>query len=125
MKPCRYIINTSSRPLLKNPRNILSAVVYHPVYPVFSRQLCSQSVRTHPELHTFIVQLVPLRENHGKCQVVVSLACEGNVQVLSLWKQKMKKKKFVTTQNTPKTIKKSKECRIKLEENSLTITLQM
>lgn len=84
------MINTFSRPLLKSPSNIMSADVWHPVHPVFSTQLCGKSVQKHSKLQTVVVQLVPLGENHGKCYVVVCLACDGTVHFLCLWKQNMK-----------------------------------
>lgn len=90
------IINSRlSRPLLKSPNNIMSAVVWHPVHPVRQTQFCRQSFQKYSKLHTVIVQLVPLRENHGKCYIVVCSASEGAVKFLCLWKHNMKQDFFL------------------------------
>lgn len=66
--------------------NINSAVVWHPVHPIFSIQLGGQSFQKHFKLQTAIGQLLPLSENHGKCSIVVCLACNVAVHLLYLCK---------------------------------------
>lgn len=89
MKPCRYTISTFLRPVLKSPSDVMSAVVRHPVHPVRLTQLCGHSLYKPGKLKALVVQVVPLRQNHGKCYAVVCFDQDGVEHFLNLRKDNM------------------------------------